>query len=156
MTTFIAPSSLNWNKGFNTFTYLHLGSDSDSRLRTEIYDNRYDFNFPVVILPFTRSSSSRESFLLNNRVSGINRENDRRGDIERAVGQKQANLPSVGYLSVRLLIRVWPRMSRQNLVIGISLLANTYLLTRSYVAVYSHGRHRNRNATGAHGVNWAG
>ena len=115
----------------------------------------------MVILPFTRSSS-RDSFLRNNRITGINREKDRqtdrRGDRDRGVGHKQANLYiiTISRLFVSEIINKSMTKDVKTKVIGTSLLANTYLLTRSYVAVYSHGRHRNRSAKGAHSVNWTG
>ena len=31
---------------------LHLEIDSEGRLRTKLYDKRYDFNFPIVNFPF--------------------------------------------------------------------------------------------------------
>jgi len=31
---------------------LHIDIDSDGRLRTKLYDKRYDFNFPIVKFPF--------------------------------------------------------------------------------------------------------
>ena len=35
---------------------LHLEIDSEGRLRTKLYDNRDDFNFPIVNLPFIYSN----------------------------------------------------------------------------------------------------
>jgi hypothetical protein len=35
---------------------LHLEIDSEGRLRTKLYDNRDDFNFPIVNLPFICSN----------------------------------------------------------------------------------------------------
>jgi hypothetical protein len=35
---------------------LHLEIDSEGRLRTKLYDKRYDFNFPIVNFPFICSN----------------------------------------------------------------------------------------------------
>ena len=35
---------------------LHLKIDSEGRLRTNLYDKRYDFNFPIVNFPFICSN----------------------------------------------------------------------------------------------------
>jgi hypothetical protein len=35
---------------------LHLGIDSDGRLRTKLYDKRYDFNIPIVNFRYIRST----------------------------------------------------------------------------------------------------
>ena len=35
---------------------LHIGIDSEVRLRTNLYDKRYDFNFPIVSFPFICSN----------------------------------------------------------------------------------------------------
>ena len=35
---------------------LHLGVDSDGRLRTKLYDKRYDFNIPIVNFRYIRST----------------------------------------------------------------------------------------------------
>jgi len=44
---------LQWNKGYID---LHLEIDSESQLRTNLYDKIDDFNFPIVNFPFMFSN----------------------------------------------------------------------------------------------------
>ena len=39
-----------------TFLELHIGIDSEGRLRSKLYDKRDDFNFPIVNFPFIKSN----------------------------------------------------------------------------------------------------
>jgi hypothetical protein len=41
---------------FAAFLDIHIGIDSEGRLRSKLYDKRDDFNFPIVNFPFIKSN----------------------------------------------------------------------------------------------------
>ena len=45
-------------KSAYTLAYISVGIDSEDRLRTELYDKRGDFNFPIENFPFICSNIS--------------------------------------------------------------------------------------------------
>ena len=64
MNMLTASSNWTWNRGYHRYSLnpsyldLHLQIDSKGRLRTNLYDKRDDFNFPIVNFPFIYSNIS--------------------------------------------------------------------------------------------------